>query len=97
MPQYFRMQGFYTFATGKIYHAHVPPDFDAAKSWDEMVYPADKFYPDSESLQITTATGGQVTWVDAAAVQPRRAEQWTRSEWCADCAILSRPEVRTSS
>ena len=67
MPQYFRTQGFYTFGTGKVYHARMPPNFDAAKSWDEMVYPGDKYYEDSDTMGIMpTASGGQVAWVDAA-------------------------------
>jgi iduronate 2-sulfatase len=33
MPQYFKNAGYFTAASGKIYHAKLPPNFDGNKSW----------------------------------------------------------------
>ena len=39
MPQYFRERGFTTRGVGKLFHPGLPPNADAAKSWDEFVWP----------------------------------------------------------
>ena len=40
MPEWFRLNGFYTSGTGKLFHPGLPPNFDAARSWQKFVNPA---------------------------------------------------------
>ena len=40
MPQWFRLNGFYTSGTGKLFHPGLPPNFDAKYSWQKFVMPA---------------------------------------------------------
>jgi hypothetical protein len=39
MPEWFRLNGFYTSGAGKLFHPGLPPNFDGAHSWQKFVSP----------------------------------------------------------